>query len=72
MLNSMILILAFGRFYASIEAAMMDWQAGKDFRLMGHSCYTSIRDLPQLQAQLCTVYIRLENLKVSITVSNHH
>ena len=72
MLNSMILIPAYGRVYNTVEAAMTDWKDGRNFRLMRYSRYTSIRELQQLRAQLCTVYIRLENLKVSVTVSNHH
>ena len=70
MLNSMILVPAYGRTYATAEQALADWNAGKDFRLLGHSCYTSIRDLPQLQAQLCTVYIKI-SARVSFVVSNH-
>ena len=72
MLSTLILVPAYGRVYNTVESAMTDWKDGRNFRLIRYSRYTSIRELQQLQAQLCTIYIRLENLKVSITVSNHH
>lgn len=71
MLSTTILVPAYGVTYATASEALRDWKAGKDFRVLGHSCYASIRNIAKMQAQLCTVYIRLNNIRASIVVSNH-
>ena len=38
-----VLLPAYGRTYETIEAAEKDWDAGKDFRILGGP-YCSIRD----------------------------
>ena len=70
MFGSIVLIPAYGKQYTSKEQALTDWKAGEDFRMVGFG-YTSIRDIKELQAQLCSVYISLRNLSATITVSNH-
>lgn len=40
----MTVIPAYGRDYKSKAAAIADWQAGKDFRIMPSGQYCSIRD----------------------------
>lgn len=70
MFGSIILTPAYGRQYISKEQALTDWKAGKDFKAVGLG-YTSIRDIKELQEQLCSVYIFLHNLSATITVSNH-
>ncbi len=44
----MVLIPAYGKTYDSEAAIKADWEAGKDFKLYGRGCYTSIRDLDAL------------------------
>lgn len=61
MLNSVILTGAYGRKYATPEAAMKDWQDGKDFRLEGSSTYCSIRDSQYFQRDMSLIGIRLTN-----------
>jgi hypothetical protein len=48
-MNGKILLLqgAYGRTYATIEAARKDWEAGKDFKIVGGP-YCSIRDMKQM------------------------
>lgn len=45
-----ILINAYGRRYLSIDAALKDWNAGKDFLILGGP-YCSIRDIELLQKE---------------------
>ncbi len=53
--SPLILIPAYGRTYQTSEDMLADWNAGKDFRVMGHGCYTSIRDLSTLRAESSSV-----------------
>lgn len=43
-MQTIILMPAFGRRYETKQAAVADWEAGKDFRIQGTSTYCSIRD----------------------------
>jgi hypothetical protein len=70
MLNSLILMPAYGRVYLTEDAAMADWKAGKDFRIV-NGPYCSVRDLAKMQTQLTTVYLHLPNLKKSVILSSH-
>lgn len=73
MLNSVILMPAYGKVYLTIDAAMADWKKGIDFRIKGATSgqYTSIRDIAQLQEQLTTVYLFLPNLQKTVILSTH-
>jgi hypothetical protein len=59
-----ILMPAYGRTYSTSAEAVMDWKAGKDFKIMAGP-YCSIRDLDKLGASsvwvdLVTTVVRLE------------
>jgi hypothetical protein len=41
---------AYGRDYDAWEPCLKDWEAGKDFRLLGGP-YCSVRDVPRMQAE---------------------
>lgn len=60
MLNSTILTGAYGRKYDTPEAAMKDWQDGKDFRIIDGP-YCSIRDVAYFKSDMSIVGIRLTN-----------
>lgn len=47
MLN-LILMPAYGRRYKTNDQALADWNAGKDFRVVGGSSYCSIRDVSHM------------------------
>lgn len=68
MFSSTILVPAYGRIYLTTDAAMADWNAGKDFRVYPTGSYTSIRDISVLKSQLSAVYILLTNLNKTITL----
>ena len=70
MINTTILMPAYGRSYATVEAALVDWKAGNDFRIFGNGSYCSIRDLASMADSFTTVYIRLMNLNKSVVVSS--
>ena len=53
--SPMILVPAYGRAYATREAMLADWRAGKDFRIVGHGQYCSIRDLPAMRQESSSV-----------------
>lgn len=46
--NTMILVPAYGRAYATKEALLADWEAGKDFRIVAGP-YCSKRDLAAMK-----------------------
>jgi hypothetical protein len=71
MLNTMILVPAYGRMYDTVDQAKVDWKMGKDFMIVGAGCYCSIRNLDDMQADLTTVYIFLPNINKSFHVSTH-
>lgn len=48
MFNTIEAIPAYGRTYSSIETMLVDWQAGKDFKIVG-GCYFSSRDTQALK-----------------------
>ena len=54
---SVFLEPAYGRQYKTREAALQDWQAGRDFNIEGGP-YCSRRDIAQLYQQFGRVYIR--------------
>lgn len=68
MFASTILVPAYGRIYLTTDAALADWNAGKDFRVYPTSSYTSIRDISMLKSQLTAVYIMLSNLNKTVTL----
>lgn len=59
MLDSTILIGAYGRKYSTTEKASKDWRDGKDFRIEGTMTYCSIRDSQYFQRDMTIVGIRL-------------
>ena len=48
-LTQITLLPAYGRKYESKESALKDWNAGKDFKILGGP-YCSIRDIKHLSA----------------------
>jgi hypothetical protein len=60
MLNQIHVMGAYGRQYATIEAAQKDWNAGKDFKIYSGP-YCSKRDFHVLD----TVYVILSTGKMS-------
>lgn len=42
------LVPAYGRLYASLDGAVQDWKAGKDFKI-ANGPYCSIRDTKRMQ-----------------------
>jgi hypothetical protein len=60
------LIAAYGRSYATAEAAISAWKSGKDFKIMGGP-YTSIRDIGILKWDFPNgIYILYDNGKVKV------
>ena len=45
--SPLFLTAAYGRSYATAEAAVRAWESGKDFQIVGGP-YCSIRDLPEM------------------------
>ena len=69
MLSSPIILLpAYGRTYATREAMLKDWQAGKDFRLFPQGCYTSIRDVEDLKANASSVSLTCPHNRITVTL----
>jgi len=66
--SPLILIPAYGRTYASPKRMIEDWNEGKDFRIMGHGCYTSIRDYSELTANSSSVTLTDPRGNFSITL----
>lgn len=59
MLNSLTLRPAYGRKYATVEKAVADWEAGKDFYVNELSRYCSIRDTLWFQREMYFVSIHI-------------
>ena len=57
-----VIVAAYGRKYSTKEAALKDWNAGKDFRVFDGP-YCSIRDLPKLKASSPTVHLTLDHFR---------
>jgi hypothetical protein len=55
----LFLIPAYGRRYRSREAALQDWQAGRDFQILGGP-YCSIRDLEAMRQECARLYIQYD------------
>lgn len=53
--SPLVLVPAYGRHYATVAKMREDWEAGKDFRIVGMGCYTSVRDIKRLQADASSV-----------------
>ena len=66
--SPLVLIPAYGRTYQTKQAMLEDWKAGKDFRVMGHGCYTSIRDWEQLTHTSSSVTLTEPRFGFSITL----
>lgn len=61
---------AYGRRYATVDAMLKDWKAGKDFRFAPGGAYCSIRDMPAIMAEHpSTVYVQDPITKVQAIVS---
>ena len=58
--SPIVIVAAYGRKYTTKEAALKDWNAGKDFRIFDGP-YCSIRDLPALKASASTVHLTLDH-----------
>lgn len=56
-MGTLVLIPAYGRRYTTWEAAKVDWEAGKDFKIEGGP-YCSKRDEKQLNAEFDDIIIR--------------
>lgn len=54
--HPMVLAGAYGRNYETKKAALRDWEAGRDFKIVDGP-YCSIRDLDQLVEESSGVYI---------------
>lgn len=54
--SQMVLAGAYGRVYKTKKDALRDWEAGKDFRIVGGP-YCSIRDVDLMTEQSSGVYI---------------
>ena len=61
--SSITLLPAYGRKYKNKEAALKDWNAGKDFKVAGGS-YCSIRDLKHMSASSVWVDLITEVFRV--------
>jgi hypothetical protein len=57
--NPLFLIPAYGRSYRSREAALRDWQAGRDFQILGGP-YCSIRDVEAMRQECARLYIQYD------------
>ena len=55
----LFLIPAYGRRYRSREAALHDWQAGRDFQILGGP-YCSIRDVEAMRQEYARMYIQYD------------
>ena len=66
--SPMLLIPAYGRTYATVEAMRKDWEAGKDFSAYGQGGYCSIRDVHALRANASSVTLTDPRTHVSLKV----
>ena len=53
---ALILVPAYGRKYKSESEMLVDWEGGKDFKIL-RGPYTSIRDIKSLIADYQDIYI---------------
>ena len=61
MLNTLTLVPAYGRDYASMAAVEQDWKSGKDFAIAASGKYCSKRDFKPGQ-QVWVRYARLRKV----------
>ena len=54
----LILVGAYGRTYDTIEAAKVDWESGKDFKILAGP-YCSIRDIKKMKEMNHDIVIRI-------------
>lgn len=66
--SPMILMPAYGRTYATVQAMLADWDAGKDFRIVGHGCYCSVRDLDILRNESSSITLLEPRGNLSVRV----
>lgn len=59
-MNTLILIGAYGRRYATAEQALADWDNGKDFKIV-NGPYCSIRDTEALKKDYRVCVIGFDN-----------
>ena len=65
--SPLFLTAAYGRSYATAEAAISAWKNGKDFWIHGTGPYCSIRDLKAMQEDFPSgIYILYTNGSVKI------
>ena len=65
----MTIVPAYGRDYKSKKAALADWQAGKDFRIVGYrseggGTYVSIRDRATIEGSIQIRYYKLQRVVI--------
>lgn len=63
--SQVVLVPAYGRKYKNKDAVMVDWYAGKDFKI-DNGPYTSIRDISYLKETSSGVYIYWANGYVAL------
>ena len=63
--SQIVLVPAYGRKYKNKEAAVVDWYAGKDFKI-DNGPYTSIRNINYLKETSSGVYISWGNGYVAL------
>ena len=56
--SPLVLRPAYGRVYETAEAAIKDWQVGKDFQIV-NGPYCSIRDIRRLEQDYSSVWVDL-------------
>ena len=61
----LMIIPAYGRQYKTSEQAKADWNAGKDFKIVGGP-YLSIRDVKYLKDTYSSVWLDLITLVVRV------
>ena len=63
--NALMIMPAYGRQYKNTEEAKADWDAGKDFKIVGGP-YLSIRDAKYLKDTYSSVWLDLITLVVRV------
>lgn len=58
MLNSLTIVPAYGRKYATVADAVEAWDNGKDFYIQQMHCYCSIRDALAFRQQMYFVFYK--------------
>ena len=58
-MSLLTLIPAYGRSYAHQEHMMLDWNSGKDFRIVEMGCYCSNRDLENMYNEFNVTVLKM-------------